>query len=238
MTRAWFRRRLDTDARRWILLLAALEGIGAYALSSSNKPRLLESGAGVALWLGFAALAPALGILAMLGHGRLLWWTGKLLGGRATPPELHAAFAWSQAPFVVAVAPLVFAIPLRSAALLMDPVPEFVRLGAGLMGTATAVFEVIAVAASLTGQVLYVRFLGEAQRIRAGRAIANHVLAACAGLAIFIGAYAVSAWVVPGSMPLVRLPIGIATAIVLAIAAETAVRIAARRARCTVSPNP
>lgn len=238
MTRAWFRRRLDTDPRRWVLLLAALEGLGGYALRSTEKPALLESGVGIAMWLAFGALAPALGVLGVLAHGRLLWWTGKLLGGRARPCEIHAAFAWSELPFVVAVAPMVIAIPFRAAAALMDPVPPSVQLGADLLDAATGPFSLLAAAAAIAGALFYVRFLGEAQGFRAGRAIANHVLAIVVGVAILVGAIAVGAWALPGSIGLVRLLVGIATAVVLALAIEMAVRVGSQRTTRAAAPNP
>jgi hypothetical protein len=236
MTRAWFRRRLDTDPRRWVLLLAAMEGLGAYALKSTDKPLFFESGVGTLVLVAFLTLAPALGVLGMLAHGRLLWWTGKLLGGRARPHEIHAAFAWSELPFVVAVLPVLIAIALRATAALVHPLPVAAQVMADL---ATAAIDYLAFAAAMgaiAGAVLYVRFVGEAQGFGAGRAVANHLLAAVVGLAILFGGIAAGAWLSPAAAAPVAIAVGLATSGTLVAAVELAVRVASRRAGSGPTP--
>jgi hypothetical protein len=237
MTRAWFRRRLDTDPRRWVLLLAAIEGLGAYALKSTDKPLFFESGVGTLVLLAFLALAPALGVVGMLAHGRLLWWTGKVLGGRARPHEIHAAFAWSELPFVVAVMPLVIAIALRTAAALVHPLPGVARVMADLAIPATEYLAAAAAMGAFAGIVLYVRFLGEAQGFGAWRALANHLLAAAVGLALLFGGIAVGARLSPGSAHPVVIAIGLAASGALAAVIEVAVRVASRRAERGPAPT-
>jgi hypothetical protein len=93
--RAWFRARLDRDPRRWVLALAALEGLGAFVLNLQEKrASFYGRGVGLVVLLGFSLLLPAVGVLGMLAHGRLLLWSGRLLGGRAAPRDIHAALLY------------------------------------------------------------------------------------------------------------------------------------------------
>jgi len=229
VTRAWFRRRLDADPQRWVLLLAALDGLGGYALKAGDDPRLFKSGVSAAIGLAVLTMTPALGVLAMVMHGRTLWWAGRLLRGRARPRDIHAAFAWSQLPFVIAALPLVLGIPLRTAAALMDAPPAGVLLGADLVRASSGPLSVTAGLVALWSVVLYVRFVGEAQGFGTWRAIASHLLAAAMVIALFAAGLAIGALALPGSVGLPHLLAGLAASAVLAAAIEWGVHHAAAR---------
>lgn len=185
--RAWFRARLSRDPRRWVLALAAAEGLVGFADRVEEKPeRLLGSGTGLMVALLFLTVAPALGVIGMLVHGRLLYWSGKLLRGRAAPHQIHAAFAWSQLPLVVIAWPMVLDIALRVVAADAEPVPAGVRLALDLLRAVHGPLELAAGAAALLGVYFYVTFLAEAQQFSAWRALANHLLAILLGLAILV----------------------------------------------------
>jgi hypothetical protein len=237
MTRAWFRRRLDDDPRRWVLLLAALAGPSAFALNATGHADLVERGPARGILLLMGAFMPVAGVLGMLAHGRLLWWTGRILGGRARPAEIHAAFAWSELPFVVAAAPLVVSIPLRLAAQALDPRSAVLQFALDLLHAASGALVVAAALAAVAGGVVHVRFLGEAQGFGAGRACANHVLALFAGLALFaIGVAATMQ--LPGVTGLARPLLGCILTAGLAGCVEAALRIFVRRqARRTAAPG-
>ena len=237
MTRAWFRRRVDADPRRWVLLLAALEGISVYSLKLAERADAFAPGPAIALWFAVAAIAPAAGVMGMLVHGRLLWWTGALLGGRARPEEIHAAFAWSELPFVVAAAPLVLTFPVRAAAALLEPTPPALQRALGAVVHVSDVCVGVAAIAGLGGAVLYVRYLAEAQGFGPRRAIVNHVLAVIAGLALLAAGIAAAMRVIPGSNAAVYGLVGSAAAAALAIPIEITVRRRARR-REHGSPPP
>jgi Yip1-like protein len=229
--RAWFRARLDRDPRRWVLALAALEGLGAYAVNLQEKRELLYGrGAGLALLLAASVVLPATGVLGMLAHGRLLLWTGKLLRGRAVPREIHAAFAWSQLPLVVVALPLVLEVPLRAAAAEADPVPRWLAAAlAGLAEASGALLELAALAA-LAGAFLYVKFLAEAQRFSAWRALANHLLGALLGLGLVAGGVGVAYAARRSAAPWQLVPLSLAVTAGVPLAVERLVILRRRRA--------
>jgi hypothetical protein len=222
--RAWFRTRLDRDPRRWVLALAALEGLAAFIVNIQEKRALFYGrGMGLAVVLATCVVLPAMGVLGMFAHGRLLLWTGKLLRGGAAAREIHAAFAWSQIPFVAAALPLVAEVPLRAAAAEADPVPAALDAALAALEGASDALLTVAVLAGLAGAFLYVKFLAEAQRFSAWRALANHLLAALLGVAIVAGAVAVphAAW--PSAAPWQLAPVALAIAVVIPLAIEQAV---------------
>lgn len=182
--RAWFRARLDRDPRRWVLALAALDGLAAFSFWLQGRRDLLDRGYGVLLMLAFAIIMPAVGVLAMLWQGRLLLWTGKLLGGRAAPREIHAAFGWSQLPFVVVALPLSIELPLRAAAAEMIPPPRWIAAALAGLEDASEATVFVGTLAALAATFLYVKFLAEAQRFSAWRSLANHVLGGLLGVAL------------------------------------------------------
>lgn len=229
MTRAWFRRRLAVDARRWVLLLAALGGLCAFALQLAQRAELLTPGPALAVLLGFAAIAPATGVLAMLAHGRLLWWTGKILGGRARPEEIHAACAWSELPFVIGAAPLVLAVPLRAAIVQLDPTPPGLQLARELLQGSAGALVAVAGMAAAAGALAYVAFLGEAQGFRWWRAVANHLLAMLAGLGLLGAGAATGVWAVPGRIGATHALTGVAAVAALALGIEAGARASCRR---------
>jgi len=227
--RAWFRARLERDPRRWVLVLAALEGLATVSLNlQANRELIYSKGGGVAVLLGFVAVVPATGVLAMLAHGRVLLWTGKLLGGRAVAHEIHAAYAWAQVPLVLAATPLVLEIPLRAALAEADPVPRWLS-GAvrGLDGAADPLLG-LAILGAFAAGLLYVRFLAEAQRFSSWRAVANHVLAAVLGLGLTALGVFVASRLMPGSAPYQFFPLSLVVAVVPALIVERLVVIARR----------
>lgn len=182
-SRAAFRARLDADPRPWVLALAAGEGLVGFALAWNEE--LSRPGPGYLLLvpLGYALVSPAVAILALLLHGRLTLWTGRLLGGRARPSELHAALAWSQLPLLVVGWPAALRLASRIATAEHDPVPRWLAVADHVLGEVVGWSGVPVAAAAVLGVVLSVGYLAEAQRFTVGRAVANHVLAALLGIA-------------------------------------------------------
>jgi hypothetical protein len=188
--RRWFRDRLEHDPRRWVVLLVALDGLVAPALTLREQRASASGGllgATLLLHLAFTVTAPLAAVLGMLVHGRLLWWSGKALRGAARPHEIHAACAWAQLPLVLAGWPLLAELPLRIAAADREAVPGALRAALDLADAAARVLAPAVLVAGLLGAVLYVGFLAEAQRFSAWRALANHVLALVLGIALVAG---------------------------------------------------
>jgi hypothetical protein len=232
--RAWFRRRLDRDPRRWVVAIAGLDGLVAFAFNVHEKGTFYDGrGVGLIVALAFAAVAPALGVLAMLAHGRLLLWTGRLLGGRAAAREIHAAFAWSQLPFAVVASPLLLEIPLRALAAEADPVPGWLAAALDGVSRAAGPVSVLAAVAALAGALLYLAYLAEAQRFSWWRALANHLLAAVLGIAL-LAAGALGGWgLFPDGSPLAKVALALSLTVVPALAVERVVTARRRAAAPT-----
>ncbi len=229
--RARFRARLDRDPRRWVLALAAAEGLLAFALRVREEHQRLGEGVGLVVVMGFFVILPGLGVLAMLVHGRLLHWTGKLLRGRAAPHEIHAAFAWSQFPFILVAWPLGLEIPLRIAAADADPVPAGLRVALDVLRVAGEPLAYASGVAILAGAFLYVKYLAEAQRFSSWRALLNQLLAALAGLGLLASGFALGLAFSPKDAFGRILSIAAAFAVLAFLAVELAVRRGGRPAR-------
>jgi hypothetical protein len=185
--RTWFRARLDRDPRRWVLALAASEGLVAFAdRLQGRRETFLGWGAGLAVALGLLAITPALGVLAMVVHGRLLHWTGRPLGGRAEPRQIHAAFAWALLPVLAVGWPLALEFPLRAVAVESDPVSPGLERVLELSRAAAGPLQIVAAGAAVLGVFLYVKFLAEAQAFSSWRALANQLLALALGASILL----------------------------------------------------
>lgn len=202
--RARFRARLEADPRRWVLAIVAAEGMLAPLVKLSEKRDFFFSkGFGAPMLLLMLATMPAFAVVAMLVHGRLLYWTGKPLNGTARPYEIHAAWAWSQLPFVLTAWPLLIEIPLRVAAADADPVPAALQRAIGLAATVAEPVGWIATIAALACAVRWVKFLAEAQRFSAWRAIANQLLAGVLLVGLLLAGTGLGMAVVPKSNAMV-----------------------------------
>lgn len=195
--RTRFRRLLDRDPRRWVLALAAAEGLVGLAFTARDRRDLFASGMGLLFPLAFSLVMPAVGVVTMLAHGRLLLWTGRLLRGGAQPPEIHAAFAWSQVPFLAVAWPLALEVPLRIRAAEADPTPAWLARAISAFELAAPTLSHLATAGALAGAFLYLVFLAEAQRFSAWRALANQLLAALLGIGFLLAGVAIGEAIAP-----------------------------------------
>lgn len=230
--RARFRARLEADPRRWVLAIVAAEGMLAPSLNLSEKRDFFFSkGFGAPMLLLMLATMPAFAVAAMFVHGRLLLWTGRPLGGAARPYELHAAWAWAKLPFVLTAWPLLLEIPLRVAAADADPVPRWLERAIGFAGTVAEPVVWIATIAALAAAVRWVKFLAEAQRFSAWRALVNQLLAGLLLVGLLLAGIGLGAALVPKSNAMVYGAFG-AALILLAVGLPTLIgRLRAGRAR-------
>jgi hypothetical protein len=217
--RRWFRARLDHEPRRWVLFLAAVEGLVTYGweladweLAHRAPPAKLE-----AVWtvLGAVglALAPLSALVVLVVHCRLLHWSGRVLGGRARPLELHAAAAWAAVPIVLTGWPAVLRVGLRLARLDREGVPAWLQAATDLADSLARTSHSLTAVAILATAPLYVIFLAEAQRFTKVRAVLNHLLAALLLLALLAGGIALG-WAL-GNHRAVGLPVLTCVAIAL-----------------------
>jgi hypothetical protein len=177
--RAWFRARIDRDPRRSVLLLASLEFPVLFAVKVQPlQDRLAANATARVVAVAALALFPTFGVVWLLVHSRLLLWSGRLLGGRARPYELHAAYAWAQVPLVVTGAPLLIWL------LLLIASDGRQTAAISILSGAASWIEVAVAVAALLGGFLWVKFLAEAQRFSSWRALLNHALAGAATVAL------------------------------------------------------
>jgi hypothetical protein len=166
----------------------------------------------------------------MLVHGRLLYWTGKLLKGGARPCEIHAAFAWSQAPFVAVGWPLLFEVPLRAAAADADPVPGWLVRSLEIAEWIRPPSEWLAGIAAIVGAFLWVKYLAEAQRFSAWRAVANQLLAGALFLGLLAGGIGLGVALAPRGNAVAHGLIG-SVAVLVAVGVALLIARGRRRAR-------
>ena len=176
-SRAAFRARLLNDSRRWVLALAAAEGLVWFALTYDEKLSKPRPGYMLLVGLAFVLVSPALGVVVLFVQGRILYWGGGLLGGKARPAEIRAAIAWSQWPLLLVGWPAVLHLATRVAIAETEPVPGWLLFLGDLFRALTGWSHKLAVVAGIFGVVLYVRYLAEAQGFTGSRAIVSHVLA-------------------------------------------------------------
>jgi hypothetical protein len=221
--RGWFRHRLDWEPRRWVLFIAAAEGLVGYAgwWVDRTAPSKLE-----AFWTAVGALfltfAPVGALVMLVVHCRLLYWAGKPLGGRARPFELHAAAAWSALPVALAGWPDVLRLTVNLVKLDRTVMPAWLLfLGDAAEGLAR-VAHPVQLAAALVSLALYIVFLAEAQQFSKLRAAANQLLAGL--LFVALGGSGIALGWIVSNHQLVGLPVLACAAVAL-----VAWRIAAAR---------
>lgn len=179
-----------------MLLLAAWEGLVGYAwdLGSRVRPARYETILVVLEAVGLT-LAPLGALVMLVVHCRLLYWSGKALGGRARPDELHAVAAWSAVPIALTAWPAVLRVGLRLARLDREVVPGWLQLASDLADGLARASRPVAMAATFLTVALYVIFLAEAQQFTKKRAVLNQLLAAFLFFALLAGGIALG-WAV------------------------------------------
>ena len=147
---------LATDPRRHVLLLAALGAIGglvAEVIEAGHATQLLDWRV-AALVAGGGAIV---GIVSLYVYGLFFRWSGRWLGGSASPVKVRAALAWGGAPTIIGLA-----IYLIALAWLM------LSAGAGAAAPRTLMVAVqaVAVAVGVWSLVLTLLMLGRVQGFR------------------------------------------------------------------------
>ncbi len=172
------RRIVATDPRRYVLTIVMLAGIfGALdRLSARNAGDLLSF---QTILLLAVIIGPLGGIIGLYVSAALLRWTGRWIGGTATPEALRAAIAWGGLPLLAGNL-------LWLPALAIGGQDIFTAEMANTSGSAALVLLAIwlvqmvgAVWALFTG----LHCLGEVQGFSAWKALGNAVLA---GLVILV----------------------------------------------------
>ena len=95
--RATMRHIVDTNPRHLVLQLAVLTGVAEVFGTAGPQDFGKKFGVPLTLLL-FLVVGSILGVLALYVGGKLLHWSGRWLGGRASLAEVQSAFAWSTVP--------------------------------------------------------------------------------------------------------------------------------------------
>ncbi len=164
--RATIGRILATDPRRHVLLLAALAAIAGFVaevIKAGLAAQLFDWRVAAIVAVGGAIT----GIVGLYVYGLLLRWSGRLLGGGASPVQVRAVIAWGSVPTVVGLAVCLVAL-------------AWLRLSAGAGAPAPraliAALQAITLLLGLWSIVLTLLMLGRAQGFGFWRTIANGVL--------------------------------------------------------------
>jgi signal peptidase I len=109
---------VKTDPRRHLWLLASMAGIAslvAQVIQGGWMSALFDWRVGVGIVLAGAIF----GLIGLYFDGFLYSLFGRLLGGRASPPEVRAALAWGRLPIIIGLAiylPVLLVLGCRAAA--------------------------------------------------------------------------------------------------------------------------
>ncbi len=178
--RATMRRIVDTDPRKFVLLIAWMAGALA-ALNSqvmvatidlpANVPHLPRLGPiGIAI---AAFIFGVISIVSLYGLAALYRWAGHILGGTARAAEVRAALAWSQVPGLYLAVVMIIAAVLG---LYTPPAPHGV--------SSVSLIE------SIVGFWVFVislKCLGEVHRFSAWRALGTILLGTFAMIGVVLG---------------------------------------------------
>jgi signal peptidase I len=157
---------LVTDPRRHVLLLAAIGAIGGFVaevIEAGHATQLLDWHVAALVAVGGAIV----GIVSLYVYGLFFRWSGRWLGGGASPVQVRAVLAWGGAPTIIGLA-----VSLMALAWLM------LSAGAGASAPRILIVAVqaVAVAVGVWSLVLTLLMLGRVQGFGFGRTIANGVL--------------------------------------------------------------
>ena len=182
---------VDTDATRYVLLLAVLSGIGQ-ALSQASLQSWGDGMQLEAILLSTIVLGALFSVPALYLGGWLLRETGRMLGGVGTLRDVRAAIAWSSLPTVCGLVIWIVLLPqcgielFRSDGLMsgVSPAVELLLFATGLANLVLAVWQF----------VMWLKCLAEVHRFSVVRAFGAYVLAGVVFcVLVFVCAFVVGA---------------------------------------------
>jgi len=166
---------IDTNPERLVLLVAALSGISE-ALDRASMKNLGDR-MDLSVILMIAAIGgPLGGIVGMYIAGALLRWTGKWIGGTASPINIRAAVAWSSVPVIWSLLLWVPEIGLFGKELFTRETP-IIDSSQNLLYLLLG-FGAIEVVIGVWALVIFLKCLGQVQGFSAWKALGNTLLAA------------------------------------------------------------
>ena len=171
--RATIRQIVTTNPEHHVVALAAAAGVIQALINSVDRNLGDELGLLPILLTSFL-IAPILGVISLYLSAFLLRWTGRWLGGVATPRELRASVAWGSAPMVMGGVGMLVALLIAGHDLFSSVQPWLARhptlmlvAGLGMIIQGLAAFWSVITA---------IKCLAEVQGFSAWRALGNYVL--------------------------------------------------------------
>lgn len=171
--RATLRQILDTDPKRYVFILAAINGI----IQALDRASTRNSGdtAPFSTILIIALLAgPIGGIISLYIGGALLRWTGSWIGGKANASEMRTAIAWSTVPVLATIPVWVFQLIVYGEEVFTEATP---RLESSLLLILLLVpIALIEITLGLWAIFIMVKCIAEAHQFSAWKGLAAILL--------------------------------------------------------------
>jgi signal peptidase I len=166
--RVTIERIVAANPKHHVLLLAAIGGV------ASLLTQLIFADFAIELvdWrlIAIGSIAAAIfGVVSLYIAGVIFAWSGRLLGGHASPTTMRAVLAWGPAPSVIALAICLIVIGgLKLSGSAEAPAPTFQQL--------FAVLPIIAVAVAIWSIIMTMLMLARIQRFGFWRTVAGFAL--------------------------------------------------------------
>ncbi len=117
---------------------------------------------------------PIGGLISLYVGGALIRWTGRYLGGSASPENIRAAIAWSGVPVIWSLILYVPGLALFGQELFTSETPR-IDASSSLM-LIYMVFSLIEVIIGIWALVVFLKSLGQVQGFSAWKALGNIIL--------------------------------------------------------------
>lgn len=144
---------LNTNPRRWIILLALLSGLVSTLVLWLEYPQRQDYHQPIFI-IALLVFGSLVGLLHLYFASWLLRLTGSWIGGKGTFTEVKSAVGWGYYPFIV-----VGILNILALLLFKYPVLYFVMI-------------MIYLAVAIWAMIIYFKLLGEAHQFSAWRALA------------------------------------------------------------------
>jgi hypothetical protein len=177
---------IDEDPYRLVILLAALWGFSEQLSHAAGNSHGDSSSLATILLVAVIG-GSIMGIVVLYIWGALLRWTGKWLGGKATPENIRAAVAWSSIPKVWALALWIPGLAIFGQDLFTSDT-SMLDESIALLYTAM-VLGAIWVTIWIWTFVVFLKCLGQVQGFSAWKALSNTILAGLTPFAIFAAVF-------------------------------------------------
>jgi heme/copper-type cytochrome/quinol oxidase subunit 2 len=164
---------VDGDPEHLVLLPAFLTGF-AQSLNRASGKSMGDDMEWPMIFLVAVIAGPIGGLISLYVGGALIRWTGRYLGGSASPENIRAAIAWSGVPVIWTLILYVPGLALFGQELFTSETPR-IDASSSLM-LIYLVFSLIEVTIGIWALVVFLKSLGQVQGFSAWKALGNVIL--------------------------------------------------------------